>query len=68
MKVLMLVLIIVFTALFAACVIARFVFPLYIDAVPAFSALQTPMIWLSVVFGAVAAALIITVIIKALRK
>ena len=64
----MIIAIIVFAILAAACFCARFLFKYYASTVEVLGVLQTPIMWVSIAFAAVAGALILTLIIKGLKK
>ena len=61
-------LIVIFTLLFIALIIARVVFAFYIDAVLVFAVLLAPLVWLSVGSGALALLFTIITVYKELRS
>lgn len=61
-------LIITFSVFFVVCLFARLLFGYYVDTVPAFGVLLTSLTWLCVVFGVLALALGILLIIKEFKK
>lgn len=61
-------LIIWFTVFFVLALLARILFEYYIETVPAFGTLLTPLTWLCVGFGVLDGLFIALVIIKAFKK
>ncbi len=61
-------LIVSFALLFIVCLFARILFAYYVDRVPVFSVLITPLTWLCVVFGVLCALFIIITIVKEIRS
>lgn len=59
---------VVFAILSAACFLAQFLFKYYAANVAVLGVLQVPIMWVSIAFAAVAGALILTLIIKGLKK
>lgn len=61
-------LIITFSVFFVVCLFARLLFGYYVDTVPAFSVLLTPLTWLCVGFAALAVLFSVLLIIKEFKK
>lgn len=61
-------LIITFLLIFVVCLLARIVFNYYVDTVPVFGVLLTPLMWLTVGFGVLAIVLTVILIIKEFRR
>lgn len=61
-------LIITFSVFFVMCLFARLVFEFYVDTVPVFAVLLTPLIWLTVGFGVLAFVLTVILIIKEIKR
>lgn len=61
-------LIITFSVFFVVCLFARLVFGYYIDTVPVFGVMLTPLTWLSVGFGVLALFFGVLLIIKEFKK
>ena len=61
-------LIITFSLIFVICLLARLVFGYYVNAVPVFGVLLTPLTWLSVGFGGLALFFGVLLIIKEFLK
>lgn len=61
-------LIITFSVFFVACLLARLIFEFYVDTVPVFEKLLTPLTWLTVGFGGAAVVLTVLLIIKEFRR
>ena len=64
-------LIVTFAILCIVLIITRVLFAYYVDTVPVFSALLTPLLWLSVVAGVLAGVFVVIVIyseIKAVKR
>lgn len=61
-------LIITFSVFFVACLLARLIFEFYVDTVPVFAVLLTPLTWLSVGFGGAAVMFIVFLIIKEFKR
>lgn len=61
-------LIITFSVFFVMCLLARLVFEFYVDTVPVFAVLLTPLTWFSVGFGALALGFGVLLIIKEFRR
>lgn len=61
-------LIITFSIIFIICLCARLVFEYYVEAVPVFEKLLTPLTWLTVAYGALALLFGVLLIIKEFRK
>lgn len=61
-------LIITFSIFFVMCLFARLIFEYYVNAVPVFGVLLTPLNWLTVAFGGAAVVLAVLLIIKEFKK
>ena len=61
-------LIITFSIFFVMCLFARLIFNYYVDTVPVFAVLLTPLTWLTVAFGVLAFVLTVILIIKEFRR
>ena len=61
-------LIITFSIFFVMCLFARLIFNYYVDTVPVFGVLLTPLMWLTVAFGALAIVLTVILIIKEFKR
>lgn len=61
-------LIITFSVFFVVCLFARLLFEYYVEPVPAFGVLLTPLTWLTVGFGGAAVVLVVLLIIKEFVK
>lgn len=61
-------LIITFSVFFVVCLCARLLFEYYVETVPAFAVLLTPLTWLTVGFGGAAVVLAVLLIIKEFKK
>lgn len=61
-------LIITFSVFFVVSLFARLVFGYYVEAVPVFGVLLTPLTWLTVGFGGAAVVLAVLLIIKEFVK
>lgn len=64
----MMKLIITFAILFIVTLFMRVIFAFYVAAVPVFAVLLTPLTWICVVCGVLAALFTIIVVIKEVRK
>ncbi len=61
-------LIITFSIFFVMCLFSRLIFNYYVDTVPVFGVLLTPLMWLTVAFGALAIVLTVILIIKEFKR
>lgn len=61
-------LIITFSVFFVVCLFAWLVFKFYVDSVPVFGVLLTPLMWLTVAFGVLAFVLTVILIIKEFKR
>ena len=61
-------LIITFSIIFILSLFSRLVFGFYVEAVPVFGVLLTPLMWLTVGFGVLAIVLTVILIIKEFKR
>ncbi len=64
----MIIAIVVFALLSAACFCAQFLFKYYATDIEVLGVLQTPIMWVGIAFAVITGLLILTLIIKGLKK